>query len=672
MTSWVAWVVFVVVAAALGVTANHFSVRTVRWVTAVIAVVLVVGVTAYGLNRADALGMAPPGPPDLQTAFAKGADAIAAALFRPLWIGHQVPEPGRVGWVIIAALVLLGYRQLEARAYAQQAPVLETSRLGEGQPSIAAGGSTGLTDGQRHDQLAAELKFRLAAMEVRSPAILPGGSRSGGLASIAEDTGVTGAGLAGAIIRFLGLLWAGPRRWTMRVWIESREAREPDGSTRVTVELDDPRSGVTLATKTVAAATLDEAASMVAGYVARQVFEADHATPPWAYGASDGHDVGALLIARQERVYAESWEAVRKSRQEQIRVLQTVTGGNRCAGLVRYELAQLHDLGRNHLTALRLHAVNREQYPRFFRGRYRLAMSLEMAANPGLTFPNREAVQYMLTEVLTILHRCGLATRSSCEDADIVASQAERGHYRIADGLSLVLLDAARLEMRLIERQLRLPVVLWSAFLHRDERTTWRPHRRLQVRQSFRDGAYVAELLVAVRMVLNDPGQLGRLGRARYRRALRIVAAVTGDSAPIEAVFRAPSRPVPDMTGAAAPPPPERVRVLPWLRRTSSWQAAYNTACIYSALVQHGLASEDRVVASLQRAIDSRDSEMERPYDWIAYDPDFLPLKNSPRDMYPAFKKFLRDQKRRDYPRRPRLLPDDEDETEGDEGDSRD
>jgi hypothetical protein len=45
---------------------------------------------------------------------------------------------------------------------------------------------------------------------------------------------------------------------------------------------------------------------------------------------------------------------------------------------------------------------------------------------------------------------------------------------------------------------------------------------------------------------------------------------------------------------------------------------------------------------------------MERPYDWIFHDPDFLPLKNSPRDKYPDFKKFLRDQKRNDYPNRPR------------------
>ena len=113
--------------------------------------------------------------------------------------------------------------------------------------------------------------------------------------------------------------------------------------------------------------------------------------------------------------------------------------------------------------------------------------------------------------------------------------------------------------------------------------------------------------------------------------------------------------------------------MLPWLRYTASWQAAYNTACIYSALAQHGLAGDEEVVASLQRAIDSRDSEMERPYDWILYDPDFLPLKDSAHDKYPQFKKFLRDQKRKDYPRLPRVAADeDEDEGPADGGDPAD
>ena len=73
MTSWAAWLVLLVVAVTLGAIATHFSVRTVRWFTPIVAVVLVIVVTAYGLNRAVSLGMPAAGPPDLQTAFAKGA-----------------------------------------------------------------------------------------------------------------------------------------------------------------------------------------------------------------------------------------------------------------------------------------------------------------------------------------------------------------------------------------------------------------------------------------------------------------------------------------------------------------------------------------------------------------------------------------------------------------------
>jgi hypothetical protein len=42
-----------------------------------------------------------------------------------------------------------------------------------------------VADGQRHDWLAAELKFRLAAVQVHSPPILPGGRRADARASIA-------------------------------------------------------------------------------------------------------------------------------------------------------------------------------------------------------------------------------------------------------------------------------------------------------------------------------------------------------------------------------------------------------------------------------------------------------------------------------------------------------
>jgi hypothetical protein len=91
------------------------------------------------------------------------------------------------------------------------------------------------------------------------------------------------------------------------------------------------------------------------------------------------------------------------------------------------------------------------------------------------------------------------------------------------------------------------------------------------------------------------------------------------------------------------------VRWLPWQKRTASWQAAYNTACLFAVLLQHGLGTEEEVIASLRRVVNNRDSGLERPHDWISNDPDFAPLLryDSP---YRRVKTFLEAQERRDYP----------------------
>jgi hypothetical protein len=661
MTSWVVWAGALVVAALLAFTAYHFSVRTLRAVTAIIVIALIVAITAYGQS--------PPGgrmPSDLGSAFAFGSDRLSGAFFHAaweLWSGRQAPAPGRLGWTVIGAALLIGYRQCEAWALRRQAPTLDTSKLDEGQPSLGAAITPGgpLTNGQRHDWLAAELKFRLAAVEVHSPPILPGGSRSGGLASIAEASGVTGAGLAGAFIRFFSALWPTPRRYELRVWVEDAVA----DSTRVTVELDDPRIGGALATKTVVAATVDDAASMAAGYVARQIFSRDPATPPWCYGASDGRDLGALVLARQERVYVESMEDVRQSRREQIAVLWKVTGGDRCAGVVRYELAQLEDLDRNYLTALRLHALNREQYPRFFRGVYRLCMSLEMIADPEFTFFNPAAVRAILDEVLDILCRNGVTATDRCAAGDIHYRTGTHGPSVLSHALRETLLSAARSELALIRRELSLPMVLWNTFARRNERTVWKPQWNPATRQAFRDGVRVAEVLVAVKQRLNEReiaqrrGATGKPGGrdASLRAPVRIAAAIAGDAGPIRTVLYRPFQEWADpgvpLSAAGGPLPIERDRVrwLPWQARTASWQAAYNTACLYAVLVQHGLAGEEKVIASLRRVVGNRDSGLERPYDWISNDPDFAPLLR-PHSPHRSIRSFLTTQERRDYPAR--------------------
>ena len=325
MNSWLVWGGFAIAVVFLGWVAYHFTVRTLRFVTLALVVAGVVLVTRYGVTHPSPAAQA--APVDLVKAFTGGLDNLSSAFFQPLLPGPDALLPGRVGWLVIVVFLAFAYRELEVWAMRWQPPTVDTSALGGEQPGTqnsggqAEPGDSG-PDGQRdHDDLVAELRFRLPAVEVRAPAILPGGSTPNGLASIAENSGVEGSGLAGAIIRVVGMLWPSPRRYQVRVWL--KPAGQPaaansgggngqgdpphtgDGtaggkeqavaSRRVTVDLEDARTGGSIATTTLAARDLEDAAARVAAYVARQIFRADPTTPPWSVGSFDGGDLAALI-----------------------------------------------------------------------------------------------------------------------------------------------------------------------------------------------------------------------------------------------------------------------------------------------------------------------------------------------------------------------------------------
>ena len=641
---WVVWAIFAFVALLLGFVGRHFSVRTLRYVTAVTAVVVIVLVTWFGLTHPADPAQA---SADLANSFRQGANELGAAFFHPLRLGSQVPAPGRFGWIVIAVLVVIGYRMLEAWARRREAPVLDTSSLGDGQrdgTSRKEGDSA--KDGRLYDEFAARLKFQLCAMEVRTPGILPGGSRSNGLASIAEASGVAGSDLAGAIIRFFGMLWPNQRRFQVRVRVECvpDELQPGTKNMKVTVSLDEPARGQSVATKTMVAGDPDEAAAAAAGYVAQHIFTRDPTTPPWCVGNANGSDLAAWLLAKQERRLVTPSD-IRRARGEQILILERATGNSQCAGIVRYELAQLYDLEGNHMAALRLHAVNREQHPRFYRGRYRLSMSLEMIANPAFRLRETHAAEdtAMLVESLAILNRCDVTGNTRWED------------YIVDGGLKPelreTLLVAAREELRSIRRQLTLRHVIWGTFRHRDERVIRGPHWDLRTRQSFHDGLCAAELLVAIRRILNGkepPSASEKL--IHMRLASRRAADIARDNVSISRhLANKKAQDLPEPQGTSGHPdrkwlPAEkrdRTRWLPWQRRTPSWEAAYNTACAYAALYR-----DDRVVISLQRALSNRDCELQQPWNWISQDPDFACLKSSSK----KFKGFLGSLERSDYP----------------------
>ena len=130
---------------------------------------------------------------------------------------------------------------------------------------------------------------------------------------------------------------------------------------------------------------------------------------------------------------------------------------------------------------------------------------------------------------------------------------------------------------------------------------------------------------------------------------MNIVAAITGDSTAIQAVLNptAQYRPKPSRQPG---PKADRTRWLPWQRRTPSWEAAYNAACLYAALEQKSGYGQEKdlarqAVVSLVRAVTDRDRGTEPPWDWISTDPDLASLRSSGE-----FLSFLHDLQRKDYP----------------------
>jgi hypothetical protein len=686
MNSWLVWTVVVLAAVLLGFVGYHFTVRTLRFFTAAFAVAVVVLITRYGVTYPARA------PTNLVNAFTRGFDDLSAAFFHPLLLGHHIPVPGKIGWLALIVGLVFGYRELEVWAKRWQPPTLDMSTLGGGQPTTSKNGAPKgpgeeNPDKQLHDMLVAELRFRLPAVDVRAPAILPGGTTTTGLASIVENSGVEGSGLAGAILRFVGALWPRPRRYRVRVWLEreshtaGKEASSADR--RVTVDLEDPGSGESVATKTLPVRNLyDEASSVVAGYVARHMFKADPTAPPWCHGSLDGSDLAAMLVAGQQKVYPQSPAEVRGSQRGQIKILANCN--SLLAGVARYELAHLYDLEGYHTKALWLHARNREQFPRFYRSRYRLAMSLEMIANPYIEHASKPCQDMLrqdsLKESLRILDRCGL-THGAEDMYEAASTQSPARDNSSRNRLKRELLAAAEKELRHCRRQLSLQHVIWGSFWHRDERVMRKPYWRLRDRQHFRDGALVAELLVTVRQILNNEecthkdyrhakramgimaavtGQRKGLNNGEctckdYRhakRAMRIMAAVTGCCAGVEMSSTGPESPEQPEQKEEKPTgqSPERTRWLPRQRRTRSWSAAYNTACVYAALADSGRYSKEEmarlVVTSLRYAINDPECELERPSDWISQDPDFFCLRCSSRE----FNEFLDAQKQNDYP----------------------
>ena len=364
------WLAFAVLLVLLGWTAYHFSRRTFRIVTLVILVIIVVLVTRYGLALSGHRR-------DFSSAFLLGGNKLAGVMLGPLTPdgARHLLRSGPGGWVVLAVILTGILACLDTWCTRREPPRVSVAEVP---------GTQAANDGLRRE-ITEKLQFRLAAADVHKPAAIPGGSTLDNLATVVSSSDVQGTKTTAMLIRAVNALAAKPSTYQARLYAEviSPRPRSPRNGTplRITVDVEDARTGAIIATRTLRSCSEADAADKAAGFTARQVFLRDPATPAWALGSLDGENLARFLISQEMSPKSAEPKDLMHYREEQRKELESADYGNADAVLGRYELACLYELLGKPLTALDLHLRNRVYQPWFLRGRYRLAMSLSMLAS---------------------------------------------------------------------------------------------------------------------------------------------------------------------------------------------------------------------------------------------------------------------------------------------------
>ena len=656
------WPALAVLLVVLWWVAYQFSRRTYRFTVGVVAAASVLAVTGYGLRL-------PGKHPTFESGLLAGGNALSRDMlgsFIPAGLQHSL-LPGPVGWLLLLVLiggVLLAFDAVSVRR--QQPTVNVGSVPPSGSGSDTGEGNAGGGDSQAvHSRqvITEELKFRLPAVAVRSPASMPGGSTLASLATVVSDSEVQGSKLTAALMQAVHALEARPRIYEVQIFVDHCDDNgrvNPQGEkVLVTVDLRDARSGQTLATRILRPCPVDVAAEKIAGFTARWVFRADPSTPAWATGSYDGEDLSAYLLAQEIRSVSRTYQAFADCRRRQREILTDAVQRSTNAGLMQYELAALDDLDGRNLDALRLHLDNRMHNPRFLPARYRLAVSLaglggaarekwptDRPPTGGQAGPADQAEPPFLfrediTDKLALsgllqtirgrkfreLHlpgHGGYSAEARQKAITDLLRTAQPSDVQLGQ-ISQVLLMVAYQELRAYQRRMRASWLLWGALIHRQERAAYL--ELLRTGPSWRRHPW--RRMATPRVALTA-----------FKLSLRIAAGDAGtgqaaDDAQAQTLHQLGLDRVLDGGGS-------------WVYGRMPWQAVYNAACLCAMsadrFTPRGRDAARRAVTLLRLAITDPACELDRPSEWIGVDPSLARLRRRP-----AFDAFVRQQAHQDF-----------------------
>ncbi|TDO59783.1 hypothetical protein EV651_108127 [Kribbella sp. VKM Ac-2571] len=600
--AWRASLVTVAAVFVLAAIAWSFTRRTLR-----IVAVLIVGATALIFIRWDAGA----GKQDLATRFTDSFRTVVGWFWK-LLLGRDI-EVNTAAWVAFLAIVVVGYLGLEMLAAHRESPRVD----------IAAADPH---DSEITQNLLAELRFRLPAVALRKPGPLPGASRGETVATVVEQSEVKGGKLVAGVLRFFTMVLPSPRSYVARLYAERCADWEPETTDCdprnpelwVTVDLRDRRTDASAGVTTFDRVRLSDAAEHAAAYLASVLLRDDKSTPEWSKPAAErADDLAAFLLCPPSLGYGHSFQKVLANHDTSRDLLEPVARDGPASGIVRYELASLYDLQSRPLEALRLHARTRADFPKFLSARYRLGISLTMAAGDSFEADwqsarrdqqSRRARPTQVADIADYLRRAGLLDRKGHQQ---FLNDPDTTRFR------LQLLDVARRELEAYQRS-----VGWAR---------WTARKCFSRAERSSSTGLLAQ------------GRSVRTARTIVKSALFLCATRRAyleqrpGPAPDLDLARQHARDVVDETS-----PRRRHRSLPW-------QATYNYACALTL----GLAPDadrpalqeadvDLVISLLQQV--SEDPANPRAVEWIGRDPDLAALQRNAR-----FIDFVRERIRRDF-----------------------
>ena len=476
---------------------------------------------------------------------------------------------------------------------------------------------------------------------------MPGATAPDSLASVAATSGEQGSGLAAAVIQLVQALQARPRTYEVRVFSERCEAGgqiNRDGGRRRS-----HRRG---------ARSADRA-------------ECGGPGPPAMRPGRDGGegrgihrpaDLPSMIRPRPRGRRAHStartcvptcWPA-RRARPGQptgpgaslpagaaASGCSESVGPDRAPGWSAYEHAGLYDLDGENVRALLLHLGNRIHYPQFWRGRFRLAVSLSMLAGRWTArAPHRldRGAEQQLAGRWTALmpacptracsgicSACAKAVRSNgpsgqrAESRPAGARPAPGGPPRTDRVLAAPSCQRPAVD-RVLERRIRSPSLAAVPSLPK----WWRHLRRRLWSLEF------ARAIVRQRMFI--------AGRS---------AATADKPAPRPAPGQAAARP-PGAAGGRG-----RGSARAWCYGRAAWHAVYNAACLHALpdsratrqiLRPRGRGRQLEAVELLRLAISDPDCDLDRPSERLATDPGLRSLRG-----LPEFGDLVREQAESDF-----------------------